>query len=163
MTNDELQRARGFTARLEKALNDAGFPPKNYGRQARVAEQMGVTISAVNRWLTGKGFPDQKYFEKLARLLDVRMEWLFFGLGSDASASRDSLPLDGSDIAEPPQRLTAARNYGVDYSLLKTIVTTLRHVHQQYPLGDLQYAALLTELYDAIHRHSTPDPTDQEP
>lgn len=158
----EIQRVKlAFVKRLNQAMDAAGWPSKHHGRQAHAAEQFSVTPAAVNRWLSGQQYPNRNSYGRIARILGVRVEWLFFDLGAMGPFHQDLLP-DGSGIAEPPQRLIAVRNYGVDYPLLKIILTALRRVHQQYPLSGSQHDALVAELYAAISRNSTPDPTDAD-
>lgn len=49
--------------------------------QAQVAEELGVTTSAVSQWEQGATEPSISNLEKLSRLLDVTFEWLATGRG----------------------------------------------------------------------------------
>ena len=50
--------------------------------QKELAARLNVTDKAVSRWETGKGFPDIKLLENLARALDVTLVELILSVAS---------------------------------------------------------------------------------
>ncbi|WP_341931254.1 XRE family transcriptional regulator [Streptococcus pluranimalium] len=45
--------------------------------QTAIANELGITRSALSSWETGKAIPNKKHLEKLARLLDIDIEKLY--------------------------------------------------------------------------------------
>ena len=70
-----------FSRRLNQALDNAGVPPKNFGRQTTVAKMFGVTQKAARKWLEGEGMPATKRIGEIAERLGVYGEWLLSGQG----------------------------------------------------------------------------------
>lgn len=121
---DAQQNARmrvAFSARLNEALDDAGFPPKNKGRQVRVAKAFGVTQKGSRLWLEGVCMPRPLVITRMAAELAVRHEWLQWGLGpkrmdqantdkrntflmQDAILDVDKLLLDSNTSVSPGRR-----------------------------------------------------------
>lgn len=87
---------QAFAQRFNEALDTAGFPAKGHGRQAAVAEFFKRSGRAVQRWLVGDGMPDASEWQTMADRLNVRVEWLFFGLGprTEAAVVAETAPTD---------------------------------------------------------------------
>ena len=133
MKNNEDQRIRqAFVERLNQAMDAAGWPSKHHGRQVRMAKEFGLTPAAINRWMSGQRLPRRDTYEHIARVLEVRLEWLFFGLGH----------MKETEFVTPHQQ--------PDAELLKIILSVIRNVHRRYPLSDVQQDELATEMYDAL-------------
>jgi transcriptional regulator with XRE-family HTH domain len=78
---DEARIRREFSERLNEALDDMGVPTKDLGRQTTAARLFGVSQKGVRKWLEGEGLPHTKRISKIANKVNVRQEWLLFGLG----------------------------------------------------------------------------------
>ena len=85
-----------FTRRLNEALDDAGAPPKNEGRQAWVAKQFGVSDVAAFKWMSGATMPRMEKIQRIAERAKVRAEWLQFGV----EPKRQEITLHPYRIAE---------------------------------------------------------------
>lgn len=70
-----------FSDRLRIALERAGIP-RVRGQTQRVADKMGVSHTAVSKWLSGQQMPDNERIVTLAKWLEVSAEWLMSGRGS---------------------------------------------------------------------------------
>lgn len=73
---------REFSARLNEALDDAGFPPKGEGRQYAAAKAFKVSQIAARKWLEGESIPHTKRLDGIAAKLGTTVEWLLSGRGS---------------------------------------------------------------------------------
>lgn len=58
------------------------FEASSFESQTELARQLDVSQQAVSSWMTGEREPTLEMFERLARELNVRVEWLTFGVGS---------------------------------------------------------------------------------
>ena len=56
-------------------------PSKSHGRQVWLAETLGYSIPAVNKWFKGHSEPPLKVLKTLAELLEVDPGWLALGIG----------------------------------------------------------------------------------
>ena len=97
---DNLQFG-AFVAQLRKERNMT---------QKELADILHVTDKAVSKWETGKGFPDMKLLEPLARALDVSLVELMRGQRLEA----DALPVAEaeqvvSQVMDRSQKVTARR------------------------------------------------------
>lgn len=86
-----------FAVRFNEALDDAGVPPKNKGRQVAVGAMFGVTQNGARKWLEGESMPNTKRIPEMARQLGVRSEWLLAGEGPKRSRT-----VEGSGAAQLP-------------------------------------------------------------
>lgn len=77
-----------FAERFNEALDDMKVPDKGRGRQTYTAELFGRSHKAARRWIIGEGYPDKAEWVSVALMLNVRMEWLFFGLGPKLKGKR---------------------------------------------------------------------------
>lgn len=70
-----------FAQRLNQACDnlDPIVPPLGQGRQVFISRRLNVTQEAVRKWFGG-GLPRPAKMRALARLLDVDVEWLAFGI-----------------------------------------------------------------------------------
>lgn len=64
------------------------FEASSFESQTELARQLKVSQQAVSSWMTGEREPNLGMFERLARELNVRVEWLTFGVGSPDRDSR---------------------------------------------------------------------------
>lgn len=79
--NNEVRRQE-FSARLHKALDDAGV--RVHGRATDVAREITarvdrITPNATGSWLKGGSIPNVLHLRALAEWLNVRLEWLQYG------------------------------------------------------------------------------------
>ena len=87
-STEELRRR--FSLRLNEALDRAGVPPKNEGRQTtlarRLKETTGRSISqkGVRKWLEGEAMPTEENRQALVRICRVSYQWLFGSAGAEA-------------------------------------------------------------------------------
>lgn len=66
----------GFAARLQLALEEAGF---GKSQLSEVAKGFGVSSTAVRKWLDGEAMPVSKRAPGIAAVLGVRRAWLLDG------------------------------------------------------------------------------------
>jgi hypothetical protein len=76
VTSDEI---RDFSERLNSALDAKN--DERVGRQARLGKAFGLSQKAARKWLVGESFPEVARMIQLAKMLDVRFEWLATGRG----------------------------------------------------------------------------------
>jgi transcriptional regulator with XRE-family HTH domain len=62
-------RAQRFAAAVKPAAHRAGYT--GHGANARLARDTGITESTISRMMLGQTIPDPKFFEPLARVLDL--------------------------------------------------------------------------------------------
>jgi len=79
--HDDVQQSAGFSERLNAACDAAGIPPKNRGRQMRLAEIGNVTQGASRKWLEEDAIPRTPVLRALCDALKCREEWLVTGQG----------------------------------------------------------------------------------
>lgn len=132
MKNTEDARLRTeFSDRLNQALDEMGHPKKNKGRQTAAAKLFGYTQKGVRRWLEAEGFPRPKQIDKICRLLNVRKEWLMFGLGPMRPAGE-----------------------AFDQVFMQKILVCVQKAVKKasIPVTEQQQATLVTTLYDALRQ-----------
>lgn len=71
-----------FSARLNEALDDAGFTPKHQGRQVALAKKYGVSQKGARKWLEGEAIPEFTRLAQIAIDFSVSIEWLALGRGA---------------------------------------------------------------------------------
>lgn len=69
-----------FSIRLQEAIKSADW--KAYGSGKRLADLVGVTPKAANKWLKADAIPGHDKLLVIATELGVRAEWLEYGVGS---------------------------------------------------------------------------------
>jgi SOS-response transcriptional repressor LexA len=95
MTTKEQLRAQ-FSARLNKALDEGGYPALNKGRQVLVAKNFGVSQEAARKWVSGESIPATTRATEIARELKVNYEWLIGGQGPMRQQQANTEP--GPDV-----------------------------------------------------------------
>lgn len=68
-----------FHIRLNKALDERGFPAKDQGRARRLAADLNVTPAAAARWVSGEAIPERFRVEEIARRYDIGLSYLEVG------------------------------------------------------------------------------------
>lgn len=69
-----------FHERLNKALDERGYPARAQGRAKRLAHDLGVTPAAAARWVSGEAMPERFRVEAIAKLYDIGVGYLEVGL-----------------------------------------------------------------------------------
>lgn len=77
MQNEEKKKI--FSERLNKALDQRNFPPKNLGRVSLLAEMFSMTHKGAGNWVNAKSIPPAKKLDEICEKLDISKEWLVFG------------------------------------------------------------------------------------
>lgn len=108
ISNKQAAR-RGFSARLARACDVAGLPPKYRGRQAAIAETFGVSSTAARKWLEGEAIPTTARIHAIARRLGVGADWLLTG----APEHGVTLTREARAVAERYQRLPEAARQAI--------------------------------------------------
>jgi len=100
-----------FTARLHKALDDAGVRTRGRGADIhKNLKSMGVdkTPQAISKWLNGDSMAEADSMVALCAWLNVRREWLEYGVLPKEPASernvRQPMADDGSNVIDINQR-----------------------------------------------------------
>jgi hypothetical protein len=88
----------------------------------------------VRRWLEAEGLPRAKDLQPLAQFLNVRQEWLMFGLGP----KKDTVTDDGQFNKVLMQRIMVSIGQALERAKIET--------------SERQKAQLITALYEAL-RH----------
>ncbi len=83
-----MSKHKGFSDRLNLALDKVGAPPKHKGRQSYVGELFGVSQRAAGKWLEGEGMPSMDRLTGIAASLGVSAEWLL--TGNNKNTHRDN-------------------------------------------------------------------------
>ena len=81
MDKDLIRQA--FTQRLIEALNDKNVEP--HRRAATLAKWVGKNPKNpefARKWLTGRSMPQRDNLTVVANCLEVRIEWLEYGIGA---------------------------------------------------------------------------------
>ncbi len=73
------QKKKDFSERLNKALNNVGFPKKGAGRQIELANIFGVSQKGARKWLEGESIPKFTRLQEIALHFGLRVEWLASG------------------------------------------------------------------------------------
>lgn len=102
---DKNEIRAAFAARLHQALDLAGVRSRGRGVDVQKALSdygLSKTPQAVSKWLNGESIPEPNSMRALSKWLNVRLEWLHFGvephsaaLVKDAIAYPRSQHLDG--------------------------------------------------------------------
>jgi hypothetical protein len=135
MTEKEENRIRReFSARLNEALDDMGIPTKDKGRQTTAGRLFGVSQKGARKWLEGEGLPHTKRIPKIAAKVNVRQEWLLFGLG--------------------PKRLDPEEAGKFNVNLMQRIMVSVEQATKtgKITLSEPQKAHLITSLYESLSR-----------
>ncbi len=72
--------ATEFSHRLDALLDIKSFSSKGRGRQVKLAEAMGVSQNAVNKWLNGESLPRRKMMRIIAAYFQCHLAWLEYGV-----------------------------------------------------------------------------------
>jgi len=131
---DDLRVLKEFSARLNEALDDINAPNKHQGRQVYLSKLFGTTQNGARRWLEGIGLPRMKQVTKIATKLNVRVEWLVFGVG--------------------PKRLNPEDVGSFNASLMQKIMVTLEKADRTGKIGlsEEHKALIVTSLYEVFLR-----------
>jgi len=70
-----------FSVRLNRALDDCGWPRTGKGRHVDLAAAMHVSQKGASKWLNGEAVPAMDNAIQLATLLRCNIEWLLTGRG----------------------------------------------------------------------------------
>lgn len=70
-----------FPARLNQALDAAGFAPEGAGRQQALAKKLDVSQQAAGKWLRGETLPELARVIEIALFSGHNVEWLLTGRG----------------------------------------------------------------------------------
>jgi transcriptional regulator with XRE-family HTH domain len=80
-----------FFVQMETFSHRLVFEMKRYGLTRRdLGDKTGIGMSAIAKWINGKLLPKSEQLLKLARVLDVQMEWLLTGEGRKERERADS-------------------------------------------------------------------------
>lgn len=86
---DKNDLRAGFSARLHEALNDAGVRTRGRGVDVHLslrARGVKKTTQAVSKWLNGESLPEPDTMLALSAWLNVRREWLEYGVSPKTGA-----------------------------------------------------------------------------
>ncbi len=72
-----IDEKQAFSDRLNQHLDEIGYPM--LGRQTRLGHAMGVSQKGAAKWLNGTGIPGMDNAIKLAKLIDIDVEYLLTG------------------------------------------------------------------------------------
>lgn len=97
-----------FSARLKAALDRAGFSGRGEG--VRLARITKVTPKAASKWLNDEARPSHAKLVALAQALDVRAEWLQYGIGTMHPNDAEPEPLGVKKRAEELAPLATPRS-----------------------------------------------------
>jgi menaquinone-dependent protoporphyrinogen IX oxidase len=125
---------KSFAKRLNQALDEMAIAPRNRGRQSEAAKLFQKSQKAVRRWLLAEGYPNKAEWESVAERVNVRLEWLFFGLGP----MRDGLDLTETD--------------GYSREILEIVITAVNDTLDQakVTLSQQVRTKLALSIYDRI-------------
>lgn len=136
-TGPEYKDRVAFAQRLNQALDEAGFPPKNSGRQTKAAKLWGLSQKGARKWLEAEAMPDTHRVPMIVRKLNglapdlppIREEWLLFGRG--------------------PMRETSTREESIE-AAENELITLFRKTSAKGQLDILAYAELTSERYPRV-------------
>ena len=101
-----------FHERLASALEKANPPP--WSSSAELARRLGVSAPTVHGWVHGDYLPTPENARKIAELLGIEFDWLYFGKGTgQARPAGDSRPLHLAleEIANRPSMKMTSREF----------------------------------------------------
>ncbi|WP_122390714.1 MULTISPECIES: LexA family protein [Pseudomonas syringae group] len=107
MVDKSIIRA-DFSKRLHEALDDAGV--RTRGRGVDIHRSLGThrvykTTQAISKWLNGEAVPESDSMAALASWLNVRREWLEYGVPPKESGEwNDSRNAPDINVAAPHKR-----------------------------------------------------------
>ena len=81
-----------FSARLNKVLDENGFPPKGRGRQIALSDLCALSQKGVRKWLEEEGLPERVNLRKITKKFNVRIEWLEYGEGPQSNNENNGSP-----------------------------------------------------------------------
>lgn len=115
---------RGFSERLNKALDRAGVPRKGKGRNVEVAKMFNVSPASSRKWLEAVGFPEMEKTLEITRALNVPAEWLLTGKGGfDVENAAPPPAIDGELLTEVIQTVfTLTDGLGLDPRMFSKLV-----------------------------------------
>lgn len=88
------EHRKQFVRRLIEACDKSALVPQpNMGRQVFIAQNLGVSNEAVNKWFKGTSTPRPPKMKELAELLGVDVAWLTLGI--DPESDRKGRMLHG--------------------------------------------------------------------
>jgi transcriptional regulator with XRE-family HTH domain len=126
MVETKVKRSRtleeGFSARLNMAMDHAGYPPMERGRVTRLAEDMNLSKMTISKWLSKDVVPHGSNLNNLAKLLLKK-------LGCFASVeSMERWLLDGDEAFNP---IVLFSHKGIDYTLFSEVFQTVDKVARE--------------------------------
>ena len=136
-----------FAARFTVALSKNNLTDKT---QKQLAEEFGVTASAIGFWSTGKTRPNRRNALKLAERLGVNVEWLLHGKG-------EMVPPGAASPAGSPKnhsRTVLIVVRGAIDQLKQRLFATSEHVEVAASLDEPARFA-----YDVVNMKHIPDST----
>lgn len=74
--------------RINKALDENGWPTLDYGRITTLASKMDISVNSARKWLIGQATPEQWRIKKLAQVIGTTEEYLVQGNGPIRRASK---------------------------------------------------------------------------
>jgi len=140
-----------FSQRLNAALDDAGFP-EGSERKLTIAELLNEASSNVGLWLEGGEFPKTSKLVKLAKLANVRSNWLLLGTGdkeSDEQADKDYLKKLMAQRAEKKRKANKKKvefNRSLNDELSKEAIELATDYMALSKQDQQQVKALVTQL-----------------
>lgn len=70
-----------FAARMNTVADLLDIPPKGKNRQTLLGKKFSVSQESARKWLTGESFPTTEKGIEIAKLAEIRFEWLMTGRG----------------------------------------------------------------------------------
>jgi hypothetical protein len=135
----------GFSARLNLALDHAGYPPMERGRVTRLAEDMELTKMTTSKWLSKNVVPHGGNLTPLAKTLLKK-------LGCFASVeSMERWLVDGDEAFNP---IVLSSHKGIDYTLFSHVFQAVDKVARDLGIRlenvppnrlDLLYATMIRQ------------------
>jgi transcriptional regulator with XRE-family HTH domain len=119
---------QAFAKRLNEALDDAGAPKKNDGRQKWVAKAFDVSDIAAWKWMNGATMPRAERIQKIASKAKVRAEWLQFGVEPKRALRPRDIPWHPDQVRDEtlvPVSYTLADTLSAEQTELLELLTTL--------------------------------------
>lgn len=90
--SDVIKDREAFAARLNEAMEDAGYP--EHGRATALAKQFEMTPKGGSKWLRGETMPESQKLATLATWLKVSVLWLWQGVGNKSlTQALEALPI----------------------------------------------------------------------
>jgi hypothetical protein len=96
-----------FAKRLNSALDHAGIPKLNKGRQVALKHRMRVSQEAVRKWLAGESIPRHERLVQLSQWLAVSYAWLVSGEADELREPEQTYASNRSKAASSPHHDTS--------------------------------------------------------